>query len=210
MYKKSCFIHKSSVTVFNVISKFFPISIFKIHKDTCYPGCKNYDLFKLACKTSAKAEYPNFVNVSAPMNVKYYDPARPETSVASMGCVRGSEVALWKVGESDVSFKTFAEMSLYLLDRCTLSTYSENSNYIDMEKETLDLRIWDSYTNAFVKVKKFIINNNVTNWRLVRFSNGNQVVVTGDHPLPVEGRGRTIVDDIRPGDYIPVTIRYPD
>ena len=64
----------------------FPISIFKIHKDTCYPGCKNYDLFKLACKTSAKAEYPNFVNVSAPMNVKYYDPARPETSVASMGC----------------------------------------------------------------------------------------------------------------------------
>lgn len=64
----------------------FPISIFKIHKDTCYPGCKNYDLFKLACKTSAKAEYPNFVNVSAPMNVKYYDPARPETSVAAMGC----------------------------------------------------------------------------------------------------------------------------
>lgn len=64
----------------------FPISIFKIHKDVSYPGCKNYDLFKLACETSALRLYPNFVNVSAPMNIKYYDPSRPETSVASMGC----------------------------------------------------------------------------------------------------------------------------
>lgn len=188
----------------------FPISIFKMHKDTCYPGCKNYDLFKLACKTSAKAEYPNFVNVSAPMNVKYYDPARPETSVASMGCVRGSEVSLWKIGGTDVRFRTFTEMGLYLLDECGLTSYSDDSFYIDMEKETLDLRIWDSHTDAFVKVKKFIMNRNVTNWRLIKFSNGNHVVVTSDHPLPVVGRGRTIVDDIHPGDQIPITRKYPN
>ena len=187
----------------------FPISIFKILKGVTDKGNKNYDLFRLACEVSAVRAFPNFVNVSAPMNFKYYVPGRPETEIATMGCVRGSEVALWKVGETDVSFRTFAEMGLYLLDKYTLSTYSDNSRYIDMEKETLDLRIWDSHTNAFVKVKKFIMNHNVTNWRRVEFSNGNHVVVTGDHPLPVEGRGRTMVDDIHIGDKIPVTSNYP-
>ena len=187
----------------------FPISIFKIHKDVSYPGCKNYDLFKLACETSALRLYPNFVNVSAPMNIKYYDPSRPETSVASMGCVRGSEVALWKIGNTRVRFNTFEEMGSYLSDKCTLIKHNDNSFYIDMEKETLDLRIWDSH-HAFVKVKKFIVNRNVTNWRLIRFSNGNHVVVTGDHPLPVVGKGRTIVDDIYVGDKIPVTNKYPN
>ena len=185
----------------------FPISIFKIHKDTCYPGCKNYDLFKLACKTSAKAEYPNFVNVSAPMNVKYYDPARPETSVASMGCVHGSEVALWKIN-GNVTLTTFAEMKSYLAN-CQLISYSLNSSYIDFEREDTELKIWDSHSNDFVDVKKFIINRNVTNWRAIQFTNGRNITATGDHPLPVVNKGRISIDEMCIGDKVPLTTSYP-
>ena len=64
----------------------FPISIFKILKGVTDKGSKNYDLFRLACEVSAVRAFPNFVNVSAPMNFKYYVPGRPETEIATMGC----------------------------------------------------------------------------------------------------------------------------
>ena len=64
----------------------FPISIFKILKGVTDKGSKNYDLFRLACEVSAVRAFPNFVNVSAPMNFKYYIPGRPETEIATMGC----------------------------------------------------------------------------------------------------------------------------
>lgn len=185
----------------------FPISIFKIHKDVSYPGCKNYDLFKLACETSALRLYPNFVNVSAPMNIKYYDPSRPETSVASMGCVHGSEVALWKIN-GNITLMTFAEME-YCLSDCQLVSYSSTSCYIDFEIEHTELKIWDSNSNDFVKVKKFIINRGVTNWRTIRFTNGRNITVTGDHPLPVVNKGRMMVDEMSVGDKVPLTANYP-
>ena len=68
----------------------FPISIFKILKGVTDKGSKNYDLFRLACEVSAVRAFPNFVNVSAPMNFKYYVPGRPETEIATMGALTGS------------------------------------------------------------------------------------------------------------------------
>jgi ribonucleoside-triphosphate reductase len=46
----------------------------------------SYDLFKLACRVSAKRLFPNFSFLDAPFNIKYYDPSRPETEVSYMGC----------------------------------------------------------------------------------------------------------------------------
>ena len=65
----------------------FPIHIFKIKDGINYnPGEPNYDLFKLACKVSAKRLFPNFAFIDAPFNLKYYKPGRPETEIAYMGC----------------------------------------------------------------------------------------------------------------------------
>ncbi len=65
----------------------FPIQIFKVKKGVNFnPEDPNYDLFKLACKTSAKRLFPNFAFQDAPYNIKYYDPNRPETEIAYMGC----------------------------------------------------------------------------------------------------------------------------
>lgn len=65
----------------------FPIHIFKVKEGINYnPGEPNYDLFKLACRVSAKRLFPNFSFVDAPYNLKYYVPGRPETEIAYMGC----------------------------------------------------------------------------------------------------------------------------
>lgn len=65
----------------------FPIQIFKVKEGYNYnPEDKNYDLFKLSCKVSAKRLFPNFVFVDSPFNLQYWDPSRPETEIATMGC----------------------------------------------------------------------------------------------------------------------------
>ncbi len=65
----------------------FPISIFKIKEGINYnPEDKNYDLFKLACKVSAKRLFPNFSFIDAPFNIELYNPEDYNTEVAYMGC----------------------------------------------------------------------------------------------------------------------------
>ncbi|MBN7772576.1 anaerobic ribonucleoside triphosphate reductase [Clostridium aminobutyricum] len=65
----------------------FPIHIFKVKEGINYnPGEPNYDLFKLACKVSAKRLFPNFSFIDAPYNLKYYKQGDVNTEVAYMGC----------------------------------------------------------------------------------------------------------------------------
>ena len=65
----------------------FPIHIFKVKEGVNYnPGDPNYDLFRLACRVSAKRLFPNFSFIDAPFNLKYYKPGDYNTEVAYMGC----------------------------------------------------------------------------------------------------------------------------
>lgn len=65
----------------------FPIHIFKVKEGINFnAGEPNYDLFKLACRVSAKRLFPNFSFLDAPYNLKYYKPGHPETEIAYMGC----------------------------------------------------------------------------------------------------------------------------
>ena len=65
----------------------FPIQIFRVKEGVNYEeGEPNYDLFKLACKVSAKRLFPNFSFQDAPFNLQYYKPGHPETEIAYMGC----------------------------------------------------------------------------------------------------------------------------
>ena len=50
----------------------FPIHIFKVKDGVNYnPTDPNYDLFKLACRVSAKRLFPNFSFIDAPFNIPY-------------------------------------------------------------------------------------------------------------------------------------------
>lgn len=65
----------------------FPIQIFKMKEGINYnEGDPNYDLFKLACRVSAKRLFPNFSFIDAPFNYQYYKDGDPDTEVAYMGC----------------------------------------------------------------------------------------------------------------------------
>lgn len=65
----------------------FPIQIFRVKDGVNFnPGEPNYDLFKLACRCSAKRLFPNFIFQDAPFNLPYYQPGHPETEIATMGC----------------------------------------------------------------------------------------------------------------------------
>ena len=64
----------------------FPIQIFRVKKGVnSDPGDPGADLFKLACRVSAKRLFPNFSFLDAPFNVQYYK-GTPETEIAYMGC----------------------------------------------------------------------------------------------------------------------------
>lgn len=65
----------------------FPVSIFKVKEGVNYnKEDKNYDLFKLACKVSAKRLFPNFSFVDAPFNIQYYKEGDINTEISYMGC----------------------------------------------------------------------------------------------------------------------------
>ncbi len=69
----------------------FPIQIWKKKRGVSYlPDDRNYDLYKLACKVSARRFFPNFLNLDATFNQndawKADDPKRYEHEVATMGC----------------------------------------------------------------------------------------------------------------------------
>ena len=64
----------------------FPCGIFQCMKGVNRaPGDPNYDLFKLALRSTAQRLYPNYVNVDWSVN-EGYDKNDPRTYVSTMGC----------------------------------------------------------------------------------------------------------------------------
>ena len=189
----------------------FPIQIFKLKSGiNVNEGDPNYDLFKLACRVSAKRLFPNFSNIDAPYNIKYYVEGRPETEVSYMGCVQGNEVITYKLNG-----ELFVEGIGRAYDRLSgLSEEKEHgvSRYLNTEalnvsnkSSTLNVEIYDTMRTDFVKCRKFIKNPNMDNWKKIKLSNGRSLKATTDHPLPVETKGRTLVSDLELGDKVKIT-----
>ena len=69
----------------------FPIQIWKKKRGVSYlPTDRNYDLYQLACKVTARRFFPNFLNLDATFNQseewRADDPQRYLHEVATMGC----------------------------------------------------------------------------------------------------------------------------
>lgn len=186
----------------------FPIHIFKV-KDGINgkPGDPNYDLFKLSIRVSAKRLFPNWVFLDAPFNAQYYKPGDPDTEAATMGCVQKDETITYKIGKF-LCVESISRAFDKLAGFNPVLTFGD-SKYIDLTN--LPVRIYDSNEGKFVKVKKIIRNPNKNNWKLLKFNNGRNIVLTEDHPLPIIGRGRTMVKDLEIGDRIrSVTSQYSE
>lgn len=69
----------------------FPIQIWKKKRGVSYlPEDRNYDLYQLACKVTARRFFPNFLNLDATFNQnekwRADDPERYKWEIATMGC----------------------------------------------------------------------------------------------------------------------------
>jgi ribonucleoside-triphosphate reductase len=99
----------------NGVTAIFPIQIWKKKRGVSYlPDDRNYDLYTLACKVSARRFFPNFLNLDATYNQhedwKADDPQRFNYEVATMGCrTRVFENRFGKktsIGRGNLSFST--------------------------------------------------------------------------------------------------------
>ncbi len=82
-----CVLEATEAGLGNGETPIFPIHIFKVKEGINYKiDDPNYDLFRLACKVSAKRLFPNFSFLDAPYNAAYYQEGNPESEVAYMGC----------------------------------------------------------------------------------------------------------------------------
>ena len=84
-------LHSTYEGVGNGSTAIFPIQIWKKKRGVNYsPEDPNYDLYKLACKVSARRFFPNFLNLDATFNLHEKwdpeDPLRYNYEVATMGC----------------------------------------------------------------------------------------------------------------------------
>ena len=134
----------------------FPIQIWKLKSGvSADPGDRNYDLFKLACKVTAKRFFPNFLNLDAPFNYhekwNINDPKRYEYEVATMGCrtrvfenLHGEKTS---IGRGNLSFTTINIVKLALecmdiknYDERIKTFYSKLDKYIDVAARQLKAR----------------------------------------------------------------------
>lgn len=99
----------------NGATAIFPIQIWKKKRGVSYlPGDRNYDLYQLACKVTARRFFPNFVNLDATFNQhekwRADDPLRYNYEVATMGCrTRVFENRFGEktsIGRGNISFST--------------------------------------------------------------------------------------------------------
>ena len=82
-----CILKAEDAGLGNGETPIFPIHIFKVKEGVNYnPEDPNYDLFKLACRVSAKRLFPNFSFLDAPFNLQYYKEGDYNSEVAYMGC----------------------------------------------------------------------------------------------------------------------------
>ncbi|MDE6408986.1 MAG: anaerobic ribonucleoside triphosphate reductase [Muribaculaceae bacterium] len=99
----------------NGATAIFPIQIWKKKRGVSYlPEDPNYDLYKLACKVTARRFFPNFLNLDASYNQherwNINDPERYKYEVATMGCrTRVFENRYGEktsIGRGNISFST--------------------------------------------------------------------------------------------------------
>ena len=124
----------------------FPVQIFRMKKGINFDeGDPNYDLFELACQTSAERLFPNFEYQDVPYNLQYYKEGKPETYLAVMGCrtrtygnINGDSVC---AGRGNFSFTTINLPRLGILAKGDWNKfYSDLDNLMDMARDQLIAR----------------------------------------------------------------------
>lgn len=137
----------------------FPIQILKIKDGINYnEGEPNYDIFKLACRVSAKRLFPNFSFIDAPFNLQYYKPGDYNTEIAYMGCrtrVMGNVYDPTKevtCGRGNLSFTSVN------LPRLAILANKDIDKFFEMLSDKVDLVIDQLLDRLRIQSKKKVKN----------------------------------------------------
>ncbi len=126
----------------------FPIQIWKKKRGVSYlPEDPNYDLYKLACKVSARRFFPNFLNLDATFNRDdawdANDPRRFEHEVATMGCrTRVFENRFGEktsIGRGNLSFTTINIVRIAIEQMGIEDKEERIAKFFDRLDEVMDL-----------------------------------------------------------------------
>ncbi len=137
----------------------FPIQILRVKEGIDYnPGDPNYDIFKLACRVSAKRLFPNFSFMDAPFNLQYYKEGDYNSQVAYMGCRtrvmsnihdRSREVTC---GRGNLSFTSIN------LPRLGIKAKGDVEKFFEMLDEKIDLVIDQLKARFEIQANKRVYN----------------------------------------------------
>lgn len=133
-------LHKTSI---------FPCGIFQCMKGVNQkPGDPNYDLFRLALKSTATRLYPNYANVDWSGNAGY-DPNDPKTYFSTMGCrtANGWDIngmGQTKDGRGNICPVTIIMPTLAMEAKEAADAAYPDTNAIDCFMSLLDQKIYEA------------------------------------------------------------------
>ena len=173
----------------------FPKLIYVLQDDNIHEGDEYYYLTIMAAQCTAKRMVPDYISEKKMKELK------EGTVVIPMGAVFGKEVITYKLNNQLFveSFERAWDRLVSIYGGSMIKLIGAKSEFIVPE----NMLIFDSSSNGFVKVKKFIRNDDYNRWNRVKF-NGRVLTLTSDHPLPTQ-RGRISVEDLKPGDTVPAS-----
>ena len=191
----------------------FPITIMSLMEGyNLNEGDPNYDLFKLACKVSAKRLYPNFNNIGSTWNKPYFKPGDYNTITSVMGALSGNEftvvyyedtgvIETVKIKEFINRFNTDSDifsLSRYMLEKDWIKAHNVANTYFH---NVTGIKIYDG--KKFVNLKKVMYwEKPNSNWYKVSYTKNHtssfayntdlpealtthELIITHDHPLCV-------------------------
>lgn len=141
-------LHSTLEGVGNGATAIFPIQIWKKKRGVSYlPEDRNYDLYKLACKVTARRFFPNFVNLDATFNQhekwNSEDPKRYMYEVATMGCrTRVFENRFGEktsVGRGNLSFSTINIVRIAIESMIIKDKQERISHFFKKLDEVMDI-----------------------------------------------------------------------
>ncbi len=137
----------------------FPIHIFKVKEGVNYnPGDVNYDLFKLACRVSAKRLFPNFSFLDSPFNIKYYKEGKPETEAAYMGCRTRVMANVYDKNKQIVNGRGNLSFTSVNLPRLAILSNKDIDLFFNMLDKKIDLVIDQLLDRFELQAKKKVRN----------------------------------------------------
>ena len=150
-----------------------------------HPGEPNFDITEAAIECMGNRIQPRFVFCDSPAYPDKWD-------AGTMGCADGDELISYEYNGT-----YFTESFARMWERVDSEVFKGG---LSQYKKPSNLKILDG--TKYVTVKTIVKNPDIGDWTRVTFSNGRSVLVTADHPLYTENRGRVHTRDLEVGDEV--------